>query len=185
MLKIIEIFGANVLGCLIVIGWCGLFTIPFLLIIKKCCLRTTKVSELIGLDIDQLTLGNTDIENFVQFVVTEYFPENAGDYLRKKKRLLELAKKGRKGAKKQLTKEELTKIKELLDQEIRDVFGPETPIQLFQEIQQDEVKGKDGYKSVSPREIDVEFIKSGSQYNKKLMIDNYFKDNIERASNPE
>jgi len=51
----------------------------------------------------------------VQFVITEYFPENAGDYLRKKKRLLEMAKKGRKGAKKQLTKEELTKIKELLD----------------------------------------------------------------------
>ena len=52
MLKIIEIFGANVLGCLIVIGWCGIFTIPFLMIIKRCCLRTTKVSELIGLDID-------------------------------------------------------------------------------------------------------------------------------------
>jgi hypothetical protein len=85
------------------------------MIIKRCCLRTTKVSELIGLDIDQLMLGNLDIENYVQFVVTEYFPENAGDYLRKKKRLLELAKKGRKGAKKQLTKEELTKIKELLD----------------------------------------------------------------------
>jgi hypothetical protein len=36
----------------------------------------------------------------VQFVITEYYPENAGDYLKKKKRLLELAKKGRKGAKK-------------------------------------------------------------------------------------
>lgn len=42
------------------------------------------------------------------------------------------------------------------------MFGPETPIQLFQEIQQDDVKGKDGYKSVSPREIDIEFVKSGS-----------------------
>lgn len=30
-----------------------------------------------------------DIENFVQFVVTEYYPENAGEYLKKKKRLLE------------------------------------------------------------------------------------------------
>jgi hypothetical protein len=75
-----------------------------------------------------LTLGNSDIENFVQFVITEYYPENAGDYLKKKKRLLELAKKGRKGAKKQLTKEELTKIKELLDQEIRDVFGTDLPM---------------------------------------------------------
>jgi len=83
--------------------------------IKYCWLRASKVSELIGLDIDQLTLGNSDIENFVQFVITEYYPENAGDYLKKKRRLLELAKKGRKGAKKQLTKEELTKIKELLD----------------------------------------------------------------------
>jgi hypothetical protein len=61
-------------------------------------------------------------------VITEYYPENSGDYLKKKKRLLELAKKGRKGAKKQLTKEELTKIKELLDQEIRDVFGTDLPM---------------------------------------------------------
>jgi ammonia channel protein AmtB len=52
LLKIIEIFGANVLGCLIVIGWSAIFTIPFLAIIKKCCLRGSKVSELIGLDID-------------------------------------------------------------------------------------------------------------------------------------
>ena len=36
-----------------------------------------------------------------------------------------MAKKGRKGAKKQLTKEELIKIKELLDQEIKEVFGTE------------------------------------------------------------
>lgn len=128
LLKIITIFGANVLGCMIVIGWCALFTVPFLLIIKRCCLRASKVSEIIGLDIDQLMLGQADIENFVQFVVTEYYPENAGDYLRKKKRLLELAKKGRKGAKKQLSREELVKIKELLDQEIREVFGTETPL---------------------------------------------------------
>ncbi len=74
-----------------------------------------------------MTLGQPDVENYVQFVVTEYFPENAGDYLRKKRRLLEMAKKGRKGAKKQLTKEELTKIKELLDQEIREVFGEDHP----------------------------------------------------------
>jgi len=33
-----------------------------------------------------------------------------------------MAKKGRKGAKKQLTKEELAKIKELLDQEMREAF---------------------------------------------------------------
>jgi hypothetical protein len=35
--------------------------------------------------------------------------------LKKKKRLLEMAKKGRKNARKQLTREELMKIKELLD----------------------------------------------------------------------
>jgi len=33
-----------------------------------------------------------------------------------------MAKKGRKGAKKQLTKEELAKIKELLDQEMKEAF---------------------------------------------------------------
>lgn len=36
-----------------------------------------------------------------------------------------MAKKGNKKAKKQLSKEELTKIKELLDQEIKDAFGVE------------------------------------------------------------
>ena len=113
-------------------------------------------------------------------MVTEYFPENAGDYLRKKKRLLELAKKGRKGAKKQLTKEELTKIKELLDQEIRDVFGPEAPVQLFEEIQQ--VNNGGTYKSVSPREIDVEFVKGGGQNNKKLIVDNYFNEDSDVLS---
>jgi hypothetical protein len=170
-LKIIQIFGANVLGCLIVIGWCAIFTIPFLLIIKRCCLRTTKVCELIGLDVDQLMLGNSDIENFVQFVVTEYFPENAGDYLRKKRRLLEMAKKGRKGAKKQLTKEELTKIKELLDQEIRDVFGPDTPHSLFDQDEAaiEEVVGK----AVSPRDVDI---RVGSTLGKRPVIENYFRD---------
>jgi hypothetical protein len=69
----------------------------------------------------------------VQFVITEYYPETAGDYLKKKKRLLELAKKGRKGAKKQLSKEELIKIKELLDQEIKDVFGGNVPMFLQEE----------------------------------------------------
>ena len=52
LLNIIEVFGANVLGCLIVIIWCAVFTFPFLYIIKRCCLRASKVSELIGLDID-------------------------------------------------------------------------------------------------------------------------------------
>ena len=130
LLKIIEIFGANVLGSLIVILWTAVFSFPFLFIIKRCCLRSTKVSEIIGLDIDQLTLGEAEIENFVQFIVTEYFPENAGEYLKKKRRLLEMAKKGKKGAKKQLTKEELAKIKELLDQEIKEVFGVETGMNL-------------------------------------------------------
>lgn len=100
LLKIIQIFGANVLGSLIVILWCAVFCMPFLAIVSKCCMRASKVSELIGLDVDQLVLGRADIENFVQFVITEYFPENAGEYLKKKRRLLEMAKKGRKGAKK-------------------------------------------------------------------------------------
>lgn len=103
LLKIIQIFGANVLGALIVIGWCAIFTFPFLIIIKRCCLKVSKVGELIGLDVDQLMIGKNDIENFVQFVITEYYPENTGDYLRKKRRLLEMAKKGKKSAAKQLT----------------------------------------------------------------------------------
>eukprot|EP00347_Sterkiella_histriomuscorum_P003745 403363109 len=123
--EIIQIFGANMLAVIIVIFWCAAFTFPYFLIIKKCWLRVNKVSELIGLDIAQSTLGKNDLRNFIQFIITEYFPENAGEYLLKKKRLLEMAKKGKKQAKKQLTREELTKIKEMLDQEIREVFGTE------------------------------------------------------------
>lgn len=113
------------LAVIIVIFWCAVFTFPYFLIIKKCWLRVTKVSELIGLDVAQQTLGKSDLKNFIQFVITEYFPENAGEYLLKKKRLLEMAKKGKKQAKRQLTKEELIKIKEMLDQEIREVYGSE------------------------------------------------------------
>jgi hypothetical protein len=39
-----------------------------------------------------------------------------------------MAKKGKKGAKMQLTKDELARIKDILDQEIREVFGTEDGI---------------------------------------------------------
>ena len=113
--EIIKVFGANALAVIIVIFWVALFTVPYFLIIKKCWLRTTKVSELIGLDIAQWMLGKPSLRNFIQFIITEYFPENAGEYLLKKKRLLEMAKRGNKKARGQLTKEELAKIKEMLD----------------------------------------------------------------------
>lgn len=54
-------------------------------------------------------------------MITEYFPENVGDYLKKKKRLLELAKKGKKYAKKELTQEEIARISELLEQYTKDM----------------------------------------------------------------
>lgn len=100
---------------MIIILWCAVFTFPYFVLIKKCCLRVNKVAEIIGLDVTQQLLGKQELRNFIQFVVTEYYPENAGEYLLKKKRLLEMAKKGKKQARKQLTKDELTKIKELLD----------------------------------------------------------------------
>lgn len=83
------------LGVIIVIFWCALFTFPYFLIIKKCCLRVSKVSELIGIDASLSTLGKSDLKNFIDFIITEYFPENSGEYLMKKKRLLEMAKKGK------------------------------------------------------------------------------------------
>ena len=43
----------------------------------------------------------------------------------KKKRLLEMARKGKKKAKKQLQKDDLLKIKELLDQELAEAYGEE------------------------------------------------------------
>ena len=84
------------------IFWTALFAGPYLGIVKKCCLRVSKVDEIIGLDASLMILGKKDIENFIQFVITEYYPENAGEYLMKKKRLLEMARKGKKKAKKQL-----------------------------------------------------------------------------------
>lgn len=59
-----------------------------------------KVEEIIGLDITQDVLGQRDLSNLLEYIVTEYYPENVGDYLKKKKRLLEMAKKGKKKARK-------------------------------------------------------------------------------------
>lgn len=58
------------------------------MIIQKCCLRVNKVDEIIGLDVSQQILGNNAVENFVQEIVTEFYPENVGEYLKKKQRLL-------------------------------------------------------------------------------------------------
>lgn len=49
--EIIKIFGANILGALIIVGWTAAFTIPFYFLIKLCCLRVNKVDEIIGLDV--------------------------------------------------------------------------------------------------------------------------------------
>ena len=111
-------------------------------------------------------LGKADIENFVQFVITEYYPENAGDYLKKKRRLLEMAKKGRKGAKKQLSKEELTKIKELLDQEIREVFGTEANF-----FDQDEVMFEAGDARVGTSQVVSQKLPPGM---KQIIIEDHF-----------
>ena len=55
---------------------------------------------------------------------------------------------------------------------------------MFQEIHQDDNGGT--YKSVSPRDIDVEFIKGANRNNKKLIVDNYFTGEDDLfSSNPE
>ena len=110
---------------MICVLWCAAFTFPYLVIIKRCLLRVNKVAEIMGLDATQRLLGKKDLRSFVQFVITEYYPENAGEYLLKKKRLLEQARKGNKKARALMTKEELTKIKEVLDNELREAFGAE------------------------------------------------------------
>ena len=51
--NIIKIFGANILGGLIVVGWTAIFAIVYLVVIQKCCLRVNKVDEIIGLDVSQ------------------------------------------------------------------------------------------------------------------------------------
>lgn len=64
----------------------------------------------------------------------------------KKKRLLEMAKKGKKNAKKQLTKEELIKIKEMLEAEIKEVFNGEYDgMSKFEELDKDKGHGDDEY----------------------------------------
>lgn len=49
--RVILLFGANILGAIIVIVWTALLTAPFYAILKKCLLRVTKVQEIIGLDV--------------------------------------------------------------------------------------------------------------------------------------
>jgi ammonia channel protein AmtB len=86
--EIIQIFGANMLGIIVIIGWCAIFTFACLIFFKFCCLHVNKVSEIIGLDIDQQILGQADVKNFVDFIITEYYPQNTSEYLKKKHRLL-------------------------------------------------------------------------------------------------
>jgi ammonia channel protein AmtB len=63
--NIIKVFGANVLGGMCVVVWTAVWAMPYFIIIKKCCLRVTKVDEMIGLDVAQYILGNEPVENFV------------------------------------------------------------------------------------------------------------------------
>jgi hypothetical protein len=40
------------------------------------------------------------------------------------------------------------------------------------------------YKSVSPRDIELEYVRQGSQFPKRQMIDNYFRDTVNNVNNP-
>lgn len=53
------------------------------------------MDEIIGLDVSQQILGNNAVENFVQEIVTEFYPENVGEYLKKKQRLLAKIQRGK------------------------------------------------------------------------------------------
>ena len=83
-----KVFGANILGCLLIIGWCGLFTLPFLSILSMC-LRVGRVTEIIGFDASLEMLGRKELQNFAHYVISEYYPENSGLYMRKKNKLIE------------------------------------------------------------------------------------------------
>jgi ammonia channel protein AmtB len=62
---IINVFGANILGAVIVVGWTALLTLPFYAIIKKWLLRVNKVHEIIGLDTTQVILGSDSLESWI------------------------------------------------------------------------------------------------------------------------
>jgi hypothetical protein len=61
----------------------------------------------------------------VQYVIAEYYPDSIGDYLIKKERLLKMAKKGQTKGKRILSIDELLRIKQLIEDEIKDNYGTE------------------------------------------------------------
>ena len=136
------IFGANILAAIVAIGRTAILTIPFYLIIKRCCLRVTKVEEIIGLDVTQHLLGHSKLQSHIEGVITEYYPENIGMYLMKKKRLLELAKKGNKKAVKQMEYEDLKRLQQLLTQQVKESYGTEARFVDFEEDGGDEGEQK-------------------------------------------
>ena len=58
------------------------------------------------------------LQSHIEGVITEYYPENIGDYLLKKKRLLEKASKGKKKAQSKIGDKDLKTIYDLLKLEI-------------------------------------------------------------------
>jgi hypothetical protein len=97
-----------------------------------------KVDEIIGLDVTQHLLGQSIIQTHVEGVITEYYPENIGEFLIRKKRLLELAKKGNKKAKKQIAFEDLKKLGELVKFHMKETLGTEGKFILEDEEEEGE-----------------------------------------------
>ena len=82
-------------------------------------------------------MGLEVLQSHIDGVISEYYPENTVDYLLKKKRLLELAKKGNKRAQKKMRLEDIKKLKDLLNEQIRENYGTEA---RFVEEDDDEVE---------------------------------------------
>lgn len=119
---IINVFGANILGALAVILWTALFAIPFFILIKKWFLRVDKADELIGLDAAQYILGKEDCQNLVQAIITEFYPENTIEFLRKKQILLEKQNQKKEGNKHRMSVEQLKRLKQLVETEMNDAI---------------------------------------------------------------
>lgn len=82
------VLGANVLGIMLISAWVAFVTVIFYILIKKCLLRVSRTTEIVGSDIWQLSMSNEAVQNFLRVTVEEAYPREKGAYLKQKARLL-------------------------------------------------------------------------------------------------
>lgn len=67
--EVMIIMGSNVLGIIMIVLWTTFFTLVFFAIIKRCLLRVSKTTEIVGSDVWQIALRLESLRNFLKITI--------------------------------------------------------------------------------------------------------------------